>query len=130
MPTPDRLSRNDLSLHLAGEPAAVRRTVLSLRRAVLRAAPAAAEAVKFRVLCYFHADAYFGALGGNICMIETKKGRVFLSFIHGSLLDDPGSRLTGAGKFKRFLRVDGPQDAADPALRALVKQAAALRAWD
>jgi len=132
---PARLSRADLSLHLAGEPAGARRTVLALRRAVLHAAPKAAEALKFHVLCYSHADAYFGAIGGNICMIEVKKGRVLLSFIHGSLLEDPGSRLggtglTGKGKFKRFIRVDTPGDAQDPAIRALVKRAAALRPWD
>lgn len=129
-PPPARLTRADLSLHLAGEPAPARRTVLALRRAVRRAAPTAAEAVKFHVLCYYHGDAYFGAIGGNICMIEIKSGRVFLSFIHGSLLKDPGSRLIGRGKFKRFIRVDSPEAAADAALRALVKQAAALRPWD
>lgn len=127
---PARLSRPDLSLHLAGEPANARRTVLTLRRAVLGTAPKASEALKFHVLCYYHADAYFGAIGGNICMIEVRKARVLLSFIHGSLLEDPGSRLTGTGKFKRFIHVEFPEAAEDPALRALVQQAAALRPWD
>lgn len=128
--TPTGLSRADLSLHPAGEPAKSHRTVRALRRTVLSAAPMASEAIRFRVLCYYHADAYFGAIGGNICMIEVKKGRVLLSFIHGSLLEDPGSRLTGTGKFKRFARVDSPGDAEDPAIRALVTRAAALRPWD
>lgn len=90
----------------------------------------ASEAVKFHVLCYYHADASFGAIGGAICMIEIRKGRVFLSFIHGSRLDDPATRLSGTAKFKRSARVESPAAAADPALRDLVVQAAALRPWD
>ncbi|MBL8761835.1 MAG: DUF1801 domain-containing protein [Phycisphaerae bacterium] len=97
---------------------------------MLAAAPHASEAFKFRVLCYYHTDAYFGAIGGNICMIEVKDGDVFLSFIHGSLLSDPHALLAGKGKFKRFVRVPDQHAAAGAPIKNLVRAAAKLRPWD
>lgn len=116
--------------HLLGEPAPTRKIVEKLRAAVLAAAPHATEAFKFRVLCYFHADACFGAIGGNICMIEVKRGDVFLSFIHGSLLPDPHALLAGKGKFKRFVRIPDEQTAGGTPIKNLVRAAAKLRPWD
>lgn len=112
------------------QPPATRRIVEALRATVLAAAPKAAEAFKFRVLCYFHDDAYFGSIGGNICMIEVKRGEVFLSFIHGSLLPDPRGLLLGKGKFKRFVRIPDQQTAASAPIKQLVLAAAKLRPWD
>lgn len=112
------------------QPPATRRIVESLRATVLAAAPKAAEAFKFRVFCYFHDDAYFGAIGGNICMIEIKEGGVLLSFIHGSLLPDPRGLLLGKGKFKRFARVPDEATAKSRAIKGLVRAAATLRPWD
>ena len=112
------------------QPPATRRIVEALRATVLAAAPKAAEAFKFRVICYFHDDAYFGSIGGNICMIEVKRGEVFLSFIHGSLLPDPRGLLLGKGKFKRFVRVPDEETAKSGAIKDLVRAAAKLRPWD
>jgi hypothetical protein len=56
---PERLSRAQLTDQLILERPATRRLVHALRRSVLGAVPSASEAVKFRVLCYFHGDAYF-----------------------------------------------------------------------
>lgn len=125
-----RLSAAKLTEHLITETPAVRATVRALRRTVLKAAPAAVEAMKFHVLCYFHADAYFGAIGGNICLIETKADKAYLSFIHGSKLPDPSSLLRGKGKFKRFLHIPDPKFAASREVVALIRAAAALKPWD
>jgi hypothetical protein len=124
------LSEAELSEHLAAATPSERRVMLALRRMVLRAAPGAAEAVKFGSLCYYHPDADLGSIGGNICMIEVRDGAVALSFIHGARLEDPDGLLQGEGKAKRFVPVDGIQAAADPRLVALVRAAAAVRAWE
>lgn len=130
---PRRLTRTQLADHFCLESPATRRLALLLRRRVLRVAPAAAEAVKFRALCYFHADAYFGSIGGNICMIElprSAKRGLTLSFIHGALLPDPHHLLQGTSKSKRFISIPDAQTAADPRISALIGAAAKLRPWD
>lgn len=63
-------------------------------------------------------------------MIEVKRGEVFLSFIHGSLLPDPRGLLLGKGKFKRFVRVPDEATAKSRAIQNLVRAAAKLRPWD
>lgn len=127
---PPRLSRAQLADHLVLESAPVRRLVLALRACVLKAVPAAAEAFKFHTLCYYHADAWFGSIGGNICMIEIKKGKVLLSFIHGAGLADPDRLLFGKGNSKRFMCIPDAAFAARPQVRALIRAAAELRPWD
>jgi len=108
----------------------VRRLVLALRRAVLAAAPEAAEAIKFHVLCYYRPGAWFGSIGGNICMIEARRGRVFLSFIHGAPLRDPHGLLVGKGKSKRFVPIPDARAAADIRIAALVRAAADPRPYE
>ena len=124
-----RLSAVQLADHLVLEEPATRRLVLALRRAVLKAVPGAREAVKFRVLCYFHSDAYFKSIGGNICMIEVKKGRVVLSFIRGSLVEDPDGLMSGTGKFKRFVAIGSEAEALSPKVAGLIKRAALVEPW-
>lgn len=127
---PARLSREVRSRHQMEASPATRRIVDALRTTILKAAPEAHEAIRFRVLCYFHADSFFGSIGGNICMIETKPNGVLLSFIHGVLLPDPACLLFGTAKSKRFVRITSVDDARRPALSALVRAAATLRPWD
>jgi len=127
---PTRLNAAALARHLLGNEPATRRTVRALRNAILAVAPDAAEAIKFHMLCYYHADAFFGSIGGNICMIEIKKGLVLLSFIHGALLPDPAGILFGKGKSKRFARIADPAVAASDRVADLVRASAELRPWD
>src|ERR1043165_4098931 len=100
---PPRILAKTLTEHLIPESPEARRTVRALRNVILKTVPAASEAMKFHVLCYYHGDAYFGAIGGNICMIEIKNDRVLLSFIHGAKVPDPKKLLSGKQKFKRAL---------------------------
>ncbi len=109
-----------------------------MRSAILKIAPDAAEAVRFGVLCYYHADAWFGAIGGNICMIEVKSrlkrdggGRgAVLSFIHGALLPDPKGILRGKGKTKRFVLIPDVSTATSPPVKSLIRAANDLGPWD
>lgn len=126
----DRLSREEVARHLIDHPPEVRAIVRALRKAVLAAAPKASEAIKFRVLCYYRGDAYFKSIGGNICMIEVKGGRVLLSFILGARVADPDGLLFGTGKSKRFLRVPSVAFAKGRQVARLVRAAAKVGLWD
>lgn len=128
--TPSRLTGAQLADHLVLEDARTRSLVRTLRKVVLDTVPRASEAVRFRVLCYFHADAFFRAIGGNICMIEVKRAAVWLTFIRGSQVPDPARLLTGKGKYKRFVRVPDAEFARSAAVRALIEAAAALEPWE
>lgn len=119
-----RVSREELERHLIDQTPKVRAIVRALRAAILKAVPRASEAFKFHVLCYYRADAYFGSIGGNICMIEVKQGQVLLSFILGAKIADPGGLLFGTGKSKRFLRVADAALARSGAVAKLVRAAA------
>lgn len=126
----ERLTRAGLRDHLLLEEPAVRRLVLTLRDAVLRAAPTASEGVKFGALSYFHGGAFFKSIGGNICMIEVKSGAVLLSFIRGAQIPDPDGLLRGKGTIKRFVPIADEQAAKSAAVARLVRAAAALEPWE
>jgi hypothetical protein len=128
--TATRLSKSQLNDHLVLESALTRSIVRELRRMILEEAPNAAEAVRFRCLCYSDPEADFGSIGGNICLIETRQGKVALSFLHGTRLADPHSLLQGRAKSKRFVPVASLEQASDPRLRRLVRAAAELKPWD
>jgi hypothetical protein len=115
---------------LAFETPASRRIAMELRKMVLRVAPGAAEGMKFRCPCYWHAGACFGSIGGNICVIEVKRGQVELSFIRGAGLADPGGLLRGRAKAKRFVPIGSLDEARDPRLSRLVRAAARSAARD
>jgi hypothetical protein len=109
-----RLSAARISEHLALEAADVKRLVRALRRVVLDAAPGVAEGIRFNCLCYYDPGVAFGAIGGNICMIEVRDGAVALSFLHGAELRD------GSGKSKRRMLIES-SNVQDPRVAALIR---------
>lgn len=125
-----RLSATELAVHLSHVPDDARRTVTALRKVILSAAPSCSEAIKFRVLCYYHDDAYLKSIGGNICMIEVKGGKVVLSFIRGVTLPDPKGLLFGKGKYKRFMDMPDATYAKLPAVKAIIRAAARQKPMD
>ncbi len=127
---PPRLSARALAEHLLPETPEVRHTVRALRAAVLKAAPEAAEAFKFHVLCYYRDDAWLKSIGGNICMIEIKRGKVLLSLIHGAKVPDPAGLMFGTGKFKRFVRVPDAAFAQSRPVAALIRAAAGTELFE
>jgi hypothetical protein len=126
---PTRLTRSELNEHLRTEDVHARKTALALRTTVLAAAPQAAEGIKFHVLAYFHQHAFFKSIGGSICMIEVKNGRVVLSFIRGAGLPDPSGLMYGKGKHKRFVDIPDAEFARRDEVSALVRAAAAQETW-
>ncbi len=137
---PPRLSAKALAEHLLLEPTAAARTVRALRAVVLHTAPEVAEAIRFGVLCYYRADAFFKSIGGNVCMIEIKDvpparrrtepaatRQVRLAFIHGASLPDPHGLLRGTAKAKRFVPIPDAAAASRPEVAALLRAARDLR---
>lgn len=122
----ERAESDEINRRLARCPAARRRVVQALRRTVLDVVPDVNEGVRFNALCYFRPDQPFGAIGGNVCMIECRKDGVVLSFIHGAQLSDTEGLLRGRGKAKRYVPVGSVHEARRGALRRLIHDAATL----
>lgn len=123
--TGSRVDPGELSVFLAKCGPGQGRIVEVLRRMVRRNAPGASEGIRFNCLCFFAPGKHFGAIGGNICMIEAKEAGVRLSFIHGAALDDPSMVLRGAGKHKRYVEIRTAGEASAGEVAALVRCAAA-----
>ena len=122
--TVERLAPGDLAQYLGGCPAEWCDLLLEVRRQVLGWAPQASEAIRFGALCYFRAGAPYGVIGGNVCMITARDHGVYLQFIHGAMLPDPGHLLQGRAKAKRYVVIRTSTDLTDPDLAQLVRAAA------
>lgn len=96
---------------------------MELRSLVLEVAPKLHETISFRSLCYFKPGRPYGVIGGNVCLIGTRGGSLFLSFLHGAFLPDPNGLLQGKGKAKRHIEVREPADIERRALAQLVRAA-------
>lgn len=59
----------------------------------------------------------------RICYIAPQKNYVNLGFFFGSLLPDPQHLLVGEGKRMRHVKVRNVEDASNPALEELMKEA-------
>lgn len=110
---------------LEGRSADERELISALRATIRAEAPGLAEAIRFGALSFFHPDAHYGSIGGNVCMIECRDGAVRLSFIHGADLADPHAVLRGNAKAKRYVEISSLRAARAPALRELVRDSAA-----
>ena len=119
----DRLTIDETVEHLSRIQAAQRKTVLALRNVVFKTAPGVCEAIRFHSLCYFKPGQTFGAIGGNVCMIEADRRGVRLSFIQGTAIPDPHGLLTGTAKAKRFIPIRSAADARRLEIRALIRAA-------
>ena len=111
---------------LAVLPPDVRRVATALRRMVRRAARGTSETVVWGSISY-HVPELGGRVKGAVCLIAPRRGYVELGFIHGALLPDPRSLLTGNQKEKRVVRVERIEDARRQALVNLVKAAVEVR---
>jgi hypothetical protein len=92
-----------------------------LRRLVFKLLPKAREKI-------YHgwgvADYGYGGTGRGFLTIGPQKRYVNLYFMNGVELPDPGSRLEGAGKRLRHVKVRKPEDLKDRSLHALIREAA------
>ena len=65
-------------------------------------------------------------LNGPLCFYMVRKEHVLFGFLRGAVLKDPGKLLEGTGKYLRHVKLRSVPDVRRPAVRALLKQAAAL----
>jgi hypothetical protein len=78
-----------------------------------------------------HEMIYHGAIGyssgtsafDRFCYIAPQKNYVNLGFFFGTHLDDPQHLLVGEGKRMRHIKVRSREDACNPALEQLLKEA-------
>ena len=114
------------SEHLKSIPPAVRPIVQSARRAVKEAAPQAKEvayqsrpprskSAMWKLVRYAVGDEYVVGIG-------TFATYATMFFTHGRELDDGSGLLEGSGKDARFVRLRKPGDAAQPALRRVLRK--------
>ena len=94
---------------------------LELRQLIRRLLPKAQEKV-YRG--WGVADYGFGAPGRGFLSIGPQKKYVNLYFMDGVDLRDPDNLLEGSGKRLRHLKITAPGDLKNPALHALIRQAA------
>jgi len=113
----------EVEAFLAGYDPEVRAIALALRRLVLSVVPQAIEQVDppGRLIGYGLARTY----RDMICVIMPLKAGVNLGFPRGVDLADPVGLLVGTGKRARHVRVATLDEAAAPALRALLEASAA-----
>jgi hypothetical protein len=103
----------------------VREIVLALRDVVRRTVPQAEESLLWGGLSY-HRPEVGGRVKGAVCLIGAKRGQVRLDFIHGIRLADAHGLLQGNLLSKRFVPIETIADAEQPALAALIREAASL----
>jgi len=104
-------------------PEGERELALAARSLVLEIAPALSETIAFHSLCYFKADAPYGAIGGNVCLVSVQGGKLELAFLHGASLADPEHLLHGDGKAKRRVAIRSAADLQRPAVADLIRAA-------
>jgi hypothetical protein len=115
-----------VSEHLKSIPPAVRPIVQAARRAVKAAAPRAKEIAyqsrpprsnrsMWKLVRYAVGDDYVVAIG-------TFPTYATMFFPSGRELDDGSGLLEGSGKDARFIRLREPSDAAQPALRRVLRK--------
>lgn len=113
----------DLKGFLDGLPVEVRELVAALRKVIRRTIPEAEESILWDGLSY-HRPEIGGRVKGAVCQINAKRGQVRLDFIHGINLADPRGLLQGDQKSKRFVPINTIADAEQPAIEALIREAA------
>jgi hypothetical protein len=122
---PKRVDEETLASQVAGAPPQLRRLALRLRELILATTPGVDEAVKFRALSYFKSDHLYGAIGGNVCMIDLRENHVRLKFLHGASLPDPDRLLQGKAKALRYIEFRPFDECNRSSIRALILAAAA-----
>lgn len=103
----------------------VKGMALHLRAFILAALPEADERVDFgnRLLIFQLSGA---ETSQPVCELRPCRGYIELRFWQGAKLQDPGRLLAGTGAGLRHVRLETHEQAASPAVGALIEQAAEL----
>ncbi len=120
-------SQVSLSEQLKNVPLKVRPTVEAAIRTVKAAAPKADE-ITYRSSPPRSSSAMWKLVryaidGENVVGVGTFTNHSTLFFYRGRELDDKSGLLQGTGKDSRYVTLEGPTDAEQPAVKLLVRQA-------
>ena len=112
---------------LAAYPPEVRAIALYLRAAIMRARPDAKEALYAK---HNHFDySLSGQMREGVIYVCPTKDYVRLGFYYGGSLDDPARLLVGEGKRLRHVKAHTLEDAQQPEIHALVREAWEKAPW-
>ena len=90
-------------------------TVVSLRELVLNSAPDVKEEIKYGGLVFIKGKRLF-------CGIFVRKDHISVEFDRGTEMQDQDGFLEGEGKFRRHLKIHGPDDIEDKKVGYYIKQ--------
>jgi hypothetical protein len=93
--------------------------IRTLREIAKKSMPEAYEMIYHAAIGYSLSTSPFD----RICYIAPQKNYVNLGFFFGAHLDDPRHLLVGDGKRMRHIKVRSCEDASNPALEQLLKEA-------
>jgi hypothetical protein len=97
----------------------LRAIIRTLREIAKKSMPEAYEMIYHVALGYSFSTSPFD----RICYVAPQKNYVNLGFFFGAHLDDPQHLLVGEGKRMRHIKVRSCEDASNPALEQLLKEA-------
>jgi hypothetical protein len=117
------MRRMDLEELIAGRPAAVQEATRRLVAIARELVPEAVESCEGGDFGVGFAPGYKGL----VFVITPVADAVRLGIAGGAALDDPAGLMHGRGAVHRHVKVAGPAQADDPALRELMARAAAAR---
>ena len=120
-----RLREDEIASVLCGLSDDLNDLALELRRLVLALGPELDESIAFHALCYSVPGRPYGTIGGNVCLIGHKRGRLQLGFLHGVHLPDPLGLLQGNGKAKRHIEWSARRELRAEQLEPLIRAAIA-----
>ena len=120
-----RLREDEIASVLYGLSDELRDMALELRSLVLGVAPQLDEQIAFHALCYSVPGRLYGSIGGNVCLIGSKRGSLQLGFLHGIHLPDPLGLLQGQRKSKRHIEWSARRAVRPEQLEPLIRAAIA-----
>ena len=120
-----RLREDEIASVLCGLSDKLSDMALELRRLVLSVGPELDEQIAFHALCFSVPGRPYGTIGGNVCLIGSKRGSLQLGFLHGVHLPDPHGLLEGKGKAKRHIEWSARREVRPEQLEPLIRAAIA-----
>ena len=117
LPEGDTMSAIEADAWFSNADPAQRATLIALRNLIRSVAPEAVEMIKWSRLCYSNASGLF-------CYLHSTKSYATLGFENGAALSDPECLLEGTGKNMRHIKFKQGRSPDNPAVLALLTQAA------
>lgn len=100
----------DITAYIHQLPPGHQKILLRLRDLVYTVVPEAGEAIKWGAPVFTYRNS-------PVCYIKGLKQHVSFGFFNGTMLNDPGNKLLGTGKYMKFIRIEKPGDLEEEQIR-------------